>query len=175
MLVLIMAYDFQREKFCLRLPRDQESRNKISQTVLRIAEALWKHKVKLGATLARMRVKANAKTITHLVADELRQKYERAAQEPYYARVNLLKVTNVQVEVVARLRSGGYTVVRRKEDLAVCERAVYQPHRDLLAFSPDCRACLWDEELVKEGGLVIQASLQLELCCLHVTFELCLC
>lgn len=153
-----MAYDFQKERFKLRPPRD--SYGKLPEMVLRVAEALWKHKVKLNATLARMRVKANALVISQLIAETTRQKYEQTVNQPYYARVNPLKVGSIQSDVIAKLCcSEGLAVVNTENQLLACRKAVYQHHgdqRDLLAFSSDCRGFLSNHELVKEGCLVLQ-------------------
>ena len=155
-----MAYDFQKERFKLRPPRD--SYGKLPETVLRVAEALWKHKVKLNATMARMRVKANALAISQLIPESsTRQKYEQTRNQPFYARVNLLKVGSIQSDVIiAKLCcSEGLAVVNTEDQLLVRRKVVYQHHgdqRDLLAFSSDCRGFLGDHELVKEGCLVLQ-------------------
>ena len=149
-----MAYDFQKEKFRLKLPRD--SCNMIPDTVLRVAEALWQHKVKLGAAMARMRVKANAQHISQLIPEETRPMYERTLNQPCYARVNMVKVKNVQVEVLSKLHSDGFVVVKSRDHLALYQRSIYHLQRNLLECSPDCRLLLSDHELVTEGCLVVQ-------------------
>ena len=171
-----MAYDFQKERFKLRPPRD--SYGKLPESVLRVAEALWQHKVKLSATLARMRVNANALIISHLIPETARQKYEQSANQPFYARVNPLKVGSIQTEVIAKLCcSEGLTVVNTEDQLLACMRAVYQhrgDHGDLLAFSSDCRGFLSYHELVKEGCLVLQVRMHLG-CLLRVALHCSVC
>ena len=151
-----MAYDFQKEKFGLKLPR--ESCNMIPSTVLRVSEALWQHKVKLSAAMARMRVKANAQDISQLIPEETRQMYERTLNQPCYARVNMVKVNNVQVEVMSKLHSDGFVMVKSRDHLALCRRSVHHLQTNLLECSPDCRLLLNDHELVTEGCLVVQVE-----------------
>ena len=154
-LVAIMAYDFQKERFGLK-PPTRDSHN--TDIVLRVAEALWQHKVKLGAALARMRVKANAKNISQLIPGEARPMYERTLNQPCYARVNTVKVNNVQVEIISRLCRDGFAVVDSRDHLYLYPRSVYSSQRSLLEFSPDCRPLLSDHELVIEGCLVVQVG-----------------
>ncbi len=153
-LVVIMAYDFQNSQFTLRLPRSGQEN--ISTSVAQVAVALWRHKVKLGATLARMRVKANARTVTELIFDTERRRYQRILTQPIYARVNLQKVCNVQLEVLSVLSSVGFMHVSGKEELCLYTKAMQQSKRDLIAFSPDCWECLSEHWLVSEGYLVLQ-------------------
>ena len=155
-LVMIMTYDFQKSRFSLALPH--EGRENIPETVVRIAGALWQHKIKLSATLARMRVRANAQTITQLLPKETTLTYEQAVNQLYYTRVNLQKVTNVQMEVISALGKDGYTQVTNQDQLRMHPKAVYHAGRDLLAFSADCREFLSEHTLVKEGHLIEQVS-----------------
>ena len=149
-----MAYFFQKEKFSLRLP--QEARENIPGTVLSIFEALWQHKIKLGAVLARMRVERNALSVSQLLPVETRGKYLRAQSEPHYARVNLAKVSDIQVEVIEKLCNDGFSTVDSKDNLLLVKKAFYHGCKDLLAFSPDCRGLLDDNSAVQEGLLVLQ-------------------
>lgn len=152
-----MAYEFQKERFGLKPPiatRDSYT----TDIALRVAEALWQHKVKLGAALARMRVKANAQYISQLIPEKTRPMYERTLNQPFCTRVNMIKVNNVQVEVVSRLRGDGFAVVDSRDHLCLYPRSVYPSQRSLLEFSPDCRPLLSDHELVTEGCLVVQVS-----------------
>ena len=154
-LVLVMAYDFQKERFSLKLPR--EDVDKIPVQVVQVARALWQHKVKLSATLARMRVKENAQSITQLIPNpSVRQRYQAMLRQPCYARVNMIKVDNIQAEVISGLQNEGYTVVATREQFWEQKKAVRHLRRDLLEFSIDCRGTLDCLDLVKNGYIILQ-------------------
>ena len=156
--MLVVLYDFQRSKFTHKLPRSNTV-DKLPPTVVKVAQALWQHKVKLSAALARMRVRENAQFLTQLIPNlETRKRYERSLIEPIYARVNLLKVTNVHGTVVSKLCDEGFTLVNSKDQLEHHTKAVCLSRKDLLVFSPDCRSCLDNHDLVKEGYLIIQVT-----------------
>lgn len=154
-LVLVMAYDFQNEKFAIRLPKEEV--DSLPMNVVKVAQALWKHKVKLSATLARMRVKEDAKSVTQLIPDpETRQRYERTYETPYYTRMNLVKVNKAHKDILSQLQGEGFSVVQSQIDLCKQRRSVYQPRRDLLIFSTDSRGCVDDHELVTNGLIIVQ-------------------
>ena len=158
-LVLVMAYDFQKEKFNLRLPSDDI--DKIPEAVVKVGQALWQHKVKLSATLAKMRVKENAQSISDLIPDtSIRERYQASMNQPCYARVNTNKVKDVQEEVIFPLQSMGYTEVTTREQLQQQKRAVRHTRRDLLEFSVDCRGTLDCIDLVKDGIIILQVELR---------------
>lgn len=155
LLVLIMAYDLQKERFTLRLPRDDI--DQIPGSVVKVAQALWQHKIKLSATLARMRVKQNAQSVSQLIPNtDTRERYENAFQEPCYARVNLAKVNDIQTEVLSVLRDDDYTLVTTQEEFEQQERSFRHLRRDLLEFSADCRGTLDCKDLVKDGYIILQ-------------------
>ena len=154
LLVLIMAYDLQKERFTLRLPRDDV--DQIPGSVVKVAQALWQHKIKLSATLARMRVKQNAQSVSQLIPNaDIRERYESAFREPCYARVNLTKVDNIQTEVLSVLRDD-YTLVTTQEEFEQQEKSFRHLRRDLLEFSADCRGTLDCKDLVKDGYIILQ-------------------
>lgn len=155
LLVLIMAYDLQKERFTLRLPRDDV--DQIPGSVVKVAQALWQHKIKLSATLARMRVKQNAQCVTQLIPNtDVRERYESAIREPCYARVNLTKVDNIRAEVLSVLRDSDYTLVTTEEEFEQQGRCFRHLRRDLLEFSADCRGTLDCKDLVKDGYIILQ-------------------
>ena len=155
LLVLIMAYDLQKERFTLRLPRDGV--DQIPGPVVKVAQALWQHKVKLSATLARMRVKQNAQSVTQLIPNtDIRERYENALREPCYARVNLTNVDDIQAEVLSVLHDKDYTLVTTQEELEQKERSFRHLRRDLLEFSADCRGTLDCKDLVNNGYIILQ-------------------
>ncbi len=147
-----MTYDFQSEKFSLRLPT--HGTHILPPEFIEVAESLLAHKVKLGATLARMRVKQNAKSITQLIPDlRVRLKFEYAEASHCAARVNPLKVNCLQ-EVISRLLRDSVTRVHTKDELLGI--SFYQAETDLLVFSADFRPHLHSHQLVTEGFLILQ-------------------
>jgi hypothetical protein len=153
-----MAYDLQKERFTLRLPRDDV--DQIPGSVVKVAQALWQHKVKLSASLARMRVKQNAQSVSQLIPNtDVRERYENALREPCYARVNMTKVDDVQAEVLSVLHDDDYTLVTTQEELVRQERSFRHLRRDLLEFSTDCRGTLDCKDLVKDGYIILQVQL----------------
>lgn len=157
-----MTHDFLKEQFRLRLPRDDF--DKLPSEVAKVSQAIWQHKVKLSATLARMRVKRNAQSITELMPDLItRQRYEAALSQPCYARVNLNKVKDLQAEVISVLQGMGYTKVSNREQFQQQKMAIRLVRRDLLEFSPDCRGTLDCIDLVKDHYIILQVNCNLEL------------
>lgn len=150
-----MAYDFQNEKFSMRIPIEEIGN--LPRNVVEVAQALWKHKVKLGATLARMRVKDNARNVTQLISTlQTRRRYERTKETPYYLRLNLNKGIDMHKDILSRLQWEGFSIVQHQADLCRKKRSVYQASKDLLIFSPDCRECVDTHEFVTKGYLTAQ-------------------
>lgn len=152
-----MAYDFQKEHFNLRLPRNNT--DQIPEEVVKVGEALWQHKVKLNATLARMRVKENAQSVTELIPNpDSRGRFLAYQKQPCYARVNTKKVDNIEDDVIAVLHDAGYTKATTREQIQSEKRALRRRQRDLLEFSADCRDTIDSIDLVKNGCIVLQVS-----------------
>ena len=161
LLVLVMAYELQQERFNLKLPRGDI--DKIAPEVVKVGQALWQHKVKLSATIARMRVKADAQSITDLIPNPtVRRRYQASLRQPCYARVNMGKVEDINKEVISVLESSGYTRVTTWEQLQQQTKAVKQLRRDLLQFSADCRGTLDCIDLVKDGYIILQVQLSIK-------------
>ena len=154
-LVHVITYDFLKSKFAIRLPPPSSS-GKVPPLVLRCADALRKHSVKLNATVARMRVKADARTLTELLPRDARERYLRALHHPHYARVNMAKVASVSSEVIARLTADKFSQVHSIGQLASTTRAFFHGWKDLVAFSPDCRGEMDVHPLVHSGQLILQ-------------------
>ncbi|KAL5460531.1 hypothetical protein EMCRGX_G033983 [Ephydatia muelleri] len=154
-LVHVITYDFLKSKFAIRLPPPSSS-GKVPPLVLRCADALRKHSVKLNATVARMRVKADARTLTELLPRDARERYLRALHHPHYARVNMAKVASVSSEVIARLTADKFSQVHSIGQLASTTRAFFHGWKDLVAFSPDCRGEMDQHPLVHSGQLILQ-------------------
>ena len=153
-----MLFDFQNSKFNLKLkPNEIES---VPEPVAKMADALWSHKTKLNATLARMRVEERALKIYQLIPDwAAREKYEANRRHPCYARVNPIKVRDVQTQVMARLLHDGFMQMESVKSLAKLKRAVCLLQEDLLVFSSDCRGLLDNHDLVENGCLVLQVEI----------------
>ncbi len=154
-LLHIMLFDLQDSKFTLRLRSDRE--DGIPESAARIADALWRHRTKLNATLARMRVEADALKISQLIPDPVARKiYEANDLYPCYARVNPLKVRSVKTEVVQQLLNNGVMLVKTQNELRRYAKSMCLLQMDLLVFSPSCRKLLDVHSSVKNGYLVLQ-------------------
>ena len=151
MLVTVMAYGLVKDKFSTKPPRDWGNENSISDDARLVAEALWTHKVKLGATISRMKVRGGALNISQLLPDPTREQFMEATSRPLYARV----VREVDA-VASWLRSAEFNVIGRSDQLAGCSSSAQFVRDDLLAFSPDCRTALWGHEIVENGLLIPQ-------------------
>lgn len=157
-LLLIMLFDFQDSKFTLRFRNDEEE-DGVPGNVSRVADALWNHRTKLNATLARMRVEADALKISQLIPDPVARKvYEANSLYHCYARVNPIKVRDVQAEVVKQLLNEGIMLVRERNELHRSSQSMCLLQKDLLVFSPGCRNLLDVHSLVQNGFLVMQVS-----------------
>lgn len=155
-LLHIMLLDFQDSKFTLRLRNDKEE-DGVPENISRMADALWRHRTKLNATLARMRVEADALKICQLIPDPVARKvYEANSLFPCYARVNHIKVRDVQSEVVKQLLNEGVVLVKEQNEFYGASKSMCLLQKDLLVFSPGCRGLLDVHTLVQNGFLVMQ-------------------
>ena len=156
-LLHIMLFDFQDSKFTLQL-RNEEG---IPENIAKVADALWHYRTKLNATLARMRVEADALKICQLIPDPVaRQVYEANDLYPCYARVNPIKVRDVQTEVVNQLLNEGVTLVKDQNELHTAPKSMCLLSKDLLVFSAGCRTFLDAHNLVGNGFLAMQVLMQ---------------
>lgn len=153
-LVLLMTYDYQHRKFSLKLPRDELEN--VPSVMLTIARALCKHRVKLSAALARMRVKSNAQTTSHLMAEATFVKYQAIVTQPFHVRINTSKVHDIQSGVISPLCEDGFTVCAGREELNKGGKIFWRQQEMLLAFSPDAREAVLCHPLLSEGVLVPQ-------------------
>lgn len=149
-----MAYDYQDKKFTLKVPLDNQKT--IPRLVLKIGEALLKHRVKLNAELARMRVKSNAKSTTQLLSETSYSHYQETMTWPYFARVNRSKVHNIHTEIVTSLQIDGFKICSNKDEVVNSNRGFCHLQRNLVAFSADTKESLEEHHLFKEGYLVPQ-------------------
>ena len=154
-LVLIVTYDYQNKRFGLKPPKG--GAENVPHLVLKVGEAVLRHKVKLSAALARMRVKSNAQSTTQLLPEASYLKYQDVMAQPYYTRVNRSKVHNIQADVLSLLQDDGLTACSSSEALAHSKRAFCHLQRNLVAFSPDLRGRILQHQLLAKGRLVPQA------------------
>ena len=156
-LLRLMLFDLQNSKFSLRL-KPNEMGN-VSEPVAKMADALWNHRTKLNATLARMRVEGGALRISQLIPDQTtRETFESNKTYPCHARVNPIKVRDIQTQVVDRLLNDGFVQVKAQDNLSEHKKSVCLLQEDLLVFSPDCRGMLDEHDLVENGFLVLQVG-----------------
>ena len=152
-----MTFDYQDRKFSLKVPRSG-SENAPS-LVLKVAEALFRHRVRLNATLARMRVKSNAQTTSQLMSEASYLKYQSVITEPFYVRVNNNRIRSFEADILSPLCSeGGFTLCSSREELRKGEKSFYRLHRSLLAFSPDTKETVLQHQLLTDGYLVQQVQ-----------------
>ena len=150
-----MAFDYQDRRFLLKVPQD-ESEN-IPSLVLKVGEALSKHRVRLNAALARMRVKSNAQSTSQLLSEASYVKYQAIVTEPFYFRVNSKCVKNVRTEImISLLVDDGFTLCSSKEELQRGEKLFCRMHTSLLAVSSDAKETMLQHHLVNDGHLVPQ-------------------
>lgn len=152
-LVLLMAFDYQDRKFSLKIPRSGSEN--IPSLVLKVAEALFRHRVRLNATLARMRVKSNAQTTSQLMSEASYLKYQAVVTEPFYVQVNFNRVQSFEAEIIAPLCSiDGLTLCSSKEEFEKGAKLFRRLRRNLLAFSPDTKETILQHQLLTEGYLI---------------------
>lgn len=150
-----MAFDYQDRKFSLKLP--STCSENIPSAVVRVGEALHRHRVRLNAALARMRVKSTAQTTSQLMPEASYLKYRAVVTEPFYVRINSRRAGNIHTEVVSVLCSDGFKLCRSgREELQNGGKSFCQMDRHLLAFSPDARETILQHRLLKNGCLVQQ-------------------
>ena len=150
-----MLFDLQNSKFSLRFKPNEMGG--MPEQVAKMAEALWGHRTKLNATLARMRVEGRALKIYQLIPDRAaRKKYESDSHCPCYARVNPIKVRDTQNQLVERLLQDGFIQVYSEDSIRNHKRCMCLLQQDLLVFSPDCRGLLDEHDLVQSGYMVLQ-------------------
>lgn len=147
-----MAYDFQKHKFSLRPPRKPDS---IPDVMVSVSEALWSHRVKINATLARRRVAANAQCTTQLLPHGDLVSFTNIISEPVYVRLVDGRFFDSWSSAMMQLQGLGVTLVKDVGGLRHCTKCAVLLRSDLLAFSADCRYLLYDKERENEGLLTL--------------------
>ena len=148
-MVRIMAYDFQKYKFAFRPPKSSDG---IPELMLTIAEALWNYRVKLSATLARMRVCANAQSIVQLLPPNNLSHYYALSTTPVYVRINTTPKSESWPLFMSELQELGVSIVSEPSQLMCGHLSAAVISKDLIVMSPDCRTILYNQEL-KKGPL----------------------
>lgn len=151
MLVTVMLYDFQKHKFCQRPPHPNDS---LPENMRQISEALWGHRVKLSATLARMRVAAGAQSLSQLLPPLKLSHFTTLATVPVYARMTCLPTSEEWTLAMSELHSSGISFVQERSQLKSLHNAATFITKDLLAFSPDCRSILYNSSL-RDGPISV--------------------
>ena len=139
-----MAYDFQKHKFCQRPPRSNED---LPDAMRIVSEALWNYRIKLSATLARMRVASNAQSITQLLPPLKFAHLTSLVSAPVYARMTCVPASEGWTLAMAELQAVGISFVQDINQLKCCCKSATFVTKDLLAFSPDCRSILYSSGL----------------------------
>lgn len=139
-----MVYDFQKHRFCQRPPHSSDT---IPENMRSISEALWSHRVKLSATLARMRVGASAQSITQLLPPIKFAYFSTLANVPVYTRVTCSPTSEAWTLAISELQSAGISFVQERRQLKSSPTSATFVTKDLLAFSPDCRSILYNSGL----------------------------
>ena len=149
-----MAFDYQDKKFSLKLSRTCSEN--IPSVVVRVGEALYHHRVRLNAALARMRVKSNTQTTSQLMSEVPYLKYRAVVTQPLYVRVNSRRTGNIQTQVLSVLCDDGFMLCSGREELQKGWKSFCQLDRHLLAFSPDAMETILQHQLLNDGYLVQQ-------------------
>lgn len=157
-----MAFDFLKHNFNLRPPRRATSNlSTISSRMELIADALWKHRVRLSATLAKMRVIAGARTTTELLPESSQAKHLQLVSKSLFARITNINDA-VQKQILLMLSTAGIVLTNHISQLSQSKRAVVHVTRDLLAFTPDCRMWVYNCDLMQKGILVIEVGINFD-------------
>lgn len=155
--IMVILCDMMQRHFMKRRQTTEESTIPYIQE---IEEDLNKHMVKLNASLARNRIKFQARSIEHLLPIKVREREECGTQLPTYAWINQLK-TSVP-EAMDALREDGYSRVSSIERLHDDSFLQDENCSDVVAFPPGSRERLEETDLVKGGQLIIQDKV----CCI---------
>lgn len=146
-----MAYDFQKYKFCFRPPKSTDG---ISDAMIRIASALWKHRVKLNATWSRMRVTAGAKHSIQLLPPKSKELLFNIVTAPLYCRVSSTFVNDNSTwcSLTEELNRLGISLVSSVNELGGHFSATFLNDGAVIALSPQCRQLIYDST-VYQGAL----------------------
>lgn len=143
----VMAYALMKDKFNTKPPTDWGRDANIFRRTIDVAIALWNHRVKLGATLARIRVREGAAHISELIPHSTRESFIVVSNEPICTRVN-------NANCLAALTRELCMVNNFK--ILSSQRASFMLEKNLLALSADCKGMLWESNMITDGILTPQ-------------------
>ncbi|XP_071951067.1 putative methyltransferase NSUN7 isoform X2 [Antedon mediterranea] len=150
-LIMVILCDMISRQF-MKLPKTRD--DPIIPYIQEIEEDLIAHTTKLNASLARNRIKFQARSVEHLLPEAVREREKCGSQIPTYAWVNELKLS--VVDVIAELEEDGYQKLGCLDLLEEYTFAKDTHCCNVLVFSAQQREELSAHNLVKSGALVIQ-------------------
>ncbi|KAJ8385170.1 hypothetical protein AAFF_G00192210 [Aldrovandia affinis] len=150
-LVIVLLFDFQQRKFVKRQRRSSEES---LQDVITVEASLFRFRITLAASLARLRIKFNLVNIDRVLPEIVKERQRMARGLPLHGWVNTQKASLGDVRDA--LTNEGFSDVDSVQRLRGHAFCVDRHCGDLLVFSPDLRAELSKTELVKDCKLVIQ-------------------
>ncbi|XP_033125980.1 putative methyltransferase NSUN7 isoform X2 [Anneissia japonica] len=150
-LIMVILCDMISRHFA-KLPKTRD--DPIIPYIQEIEEDLIAHTTKLNASLARNRIKFQARSVEHLLPEAVREREKCGSQIPTYAWVNELKSS--VANVVAELEEDGYQKLGCLDLLEEYTFAKDTHCSNVLVFSAQQREELSAHDLVKSGSLIIQ-------------------
>ncbi|XP_033646331.1 putative methyltransferase NSUN7 [Asterias rubens] len=155
--IMVILCDMLNRRFAKRLPQLNES---VIPYVQEFEDDLFRHTTKLNASLARNRIKFQARSVECLLPEKVREREECGTKMPIYAWVNQLK--NSVEEVTDHLIEDGYSKVNSVNSLGEYNFTLDTQCPNIMVFDAQNRNALEDSYLVRNGSLIIQAKS----CCL---------
>ncbi|XP_038055765.1 putative methyltransferase NSUN7 [Patiria miniata] len=149
--IVVILCDMLNRRFARRIPETNEP---VIPYVQEFEDELFAYTTKLNASLARNRIKFQARSVECLLPEKVRQREECGTKMPIYAWVNQLQ--NSVEEVMEQLTEDGYKKVPSVKALAEYSFAVDSQCPNVLVFDAQNRNTLEDSYLVRGGNLIIQ-------------------
>ncbi|CAD5124670.1 DgyrCDS12930 [Dimorphilus gyrociliatus] len=144
-----MIYDFQKRRFQTRTPIEDEI---LDDDLLDIESAIIKCRTKLGAALARSRIKAQVQHLQMLLPANCRDTGDK--QRYFYTWINEFKTT--KEEALRNLHLYGFDPIENLNNIKECEYFLDRHCDDVIAFCMEDREKLKETALFKENRLVMQ-------------------
>ena len=155
-----MVYDFQKYKFLFRLPKQTEG---IPEKMLRVATALWEHKVKLNATWSRMRVTASAQSPVQLLPVKKLEQFYSICTAPLYCRVMSSQKGITWTSLSVELGKLGISLVSTPGQITSGRLLGTIISEGLLTLSPECRQIIYSSSITQGRMFLPQVRLVLNL------------
>ncbi|XP_022091611.1 putative methyltransferase NSUN7 [Acanthaster planci] len=150
-IIVVILCDMLNRHFAKRL---REPNEPVIPYVQEFEDDLFAHTTKLNASLARNRIKFQARSVECLLPEKVRQREECGTKMPIYAWVNQLQ--NSVEDVIEQLTQDGYKKVPSINSLGEYSFTVDSQCPNVLVFDAQNRNTLEDSYLVRGGNLVIQ-------------------